>query len=602
MRISEYKKLNKDVLLEWTYDSSNIILEPYKVMNNIKDSITSYIASESSITNNNQENQLFSIDIFSNKFAKVNEIDYSFLEINNYVSPVGIQHDIVKIYFPSNWNFDEYQGIYLKLYTFDFRNRKLFEISNFFFDFNNQETENLLSTFSQPLLYDDRNWNKYLQLNVPSINFVSKQRSDGEPTEGSLNSILTNGLGLSQTAPIFIDFQFITKVTQVGQIKQYLTNQKFTTQLPQIPDLQELRLFMEESNNGDYFEIYPTYNNSFSEFVEFVNNSRSIGKFYSLEFEITVFEENIKGKKLKYNIDSDFSEIIEYRPIIKYSTNRATIDVEMKFINNVDGSSTIRKALYGLKPDQLSKYLINTKKINVRNTFKPKIYSKNKSTPYKLDDMGKRPLSENIVKVPVPSLISIKDINKTIASYCEQAINKTSSVDLENYHKIGELKIGIHPFDNIIKFTLVFKTLDSIEPIDLTNCQNIKLVFKNDENRLDFNQYFNEETAANIGTCLFKIPESQFQKVKNFYKLGGRLFYITTTNQGIENILYSGLFEPLDKISANISDDIQLDTSIIRDPNVRPIATVSRARLDSISQNIANVINIDQTIFRSKRN
>ena len=56
--VSEFKKLNRDVLLEWIYDSSNVILEPYKVLSNSRDLTKSYIASDSSITNNNQDNHL----------------------------------------------------------------------------------------------------------------------------------------------------------------------------------------------------------------------------------------------------------------------------------------------------------------------------------------------------------------------------------------------------------------------------------------------------------------------------------------------------------------------------------------------------------------
>jgi hypothetical protein len=103
--ISEFKKLNRDVLLEWVYDSNNTILETYKVLYNSRDLITSYLATESSITNNNQNNQLFRIDAAANKYAKIDTSRYNFLNVNEYVSPVGIQHDIVKIYFPSNWNF-----------------------------------------------------------------------------------------------------------------------------------------------------------------------------------------------------------------------------------------------------------------------------------------------------------------------------------------------------------------------------------------------------------------------------------------------------------------------------------------------------------------
>ena len=591
--VSEFKKLNRDVLLEWIYDSSNVILEPYKVLSNSRDLTTSYIASDSSITNNNQDNQLFRVDAAANKYAKIDTAKYTFLSVNEYVSPVGVQHDTLKIYFPSNWNFGEYQGIYIKLYTYDYRNRQLFEISNLFFDFNDTQTANLLTTFTQPLLYEDRNWNKYLQLNVPSVDFLSKQRADGYAETGSVNSILTGGLGLSQTSPIFIDFQFIAKITQIGQVKNYITNQKYTTQVPQIPELQELRLFMQESNNGDYFEIYATYNNSFQDFIDFVNNSKSIGKVYYLEFEITVYEENIKGKTLKYKIDGDFSEIVEYRPIIKYSTTKGIISVEMRFINKVDGSATIRKAAYGMKPDQLSKYLIKTKKINVRDTFKPKIYSKNQFSRYKTDDLGKRPQPENVVKVPVPDLIPISDNIRFISAYSKQALNRVSSVKLENYHQIGALKIGIRPFDNIFKFIFAFKTNDSLEPLDLTNCQDLKLIIKNDDSLLEFIQYFTSETVARLGMCQFKISEADFQKVKNLYKSGVNIFYITTTNQGIQNVIYSGLYQILDTVSDVTISDIINNTNgvsngvtaggpeVIQDPNLstqQEFALVTRVR------------------------
>lgn len=591
--ISEFKKLNKDVLLEWIYDSNNIILEPYKVLFNSKDSITSYIATDSTITKNSQNNQLFRIDAAANKYAKIDTGRYNFLRISEHVSPVGIQHDTLKIHFPSNWNFGEYQGIYIKLYTYDYRNRQFFELSNFFFDFNDTQTLSLLTTFSQPLLYQGRNWNKYLQLNIPSVNFLSRQRLDGFVEKGSLNEILTGGLGLSQTSPIFIDFQFITKITQIGQLTNYITNQKYTTQVPQIPELQELKLFMEESKIGDYFEIYATYNNSFREFVDFVNNSKAIGKFYYLEFEITVFEENIKGKTLKYEIDGDFSEIVEYRPIIKYSTTKTIIDVKMKFINKVDGSITIRKAAYGMKPDQLSKYLIKTKKINVRDAFKPKIYSKNKFSKYTMDDLGKRPQPENIVKVPVPNLIPIRDNFRFITARCKQALNRTSSNKLENYHQIGEMKIGIRPFDNIFKFILAFKIDDSLEPLDLTNCQNLKLIIKNDDSLLEFSQYFTTETVAKLGMCQFKISENDFQKVKNLYKSGINLFYITTNNQDIQNIIYSGLYQIIDTALDVIDTDFAIgagNPEIILDSE-RGVAIATRVRKSDIDdQNIPPIV------------
>jgi hypothetical protein len=169
--------------------------------------------------------------------------------------------------------------------------------------------------------------------------------------------------------------------------------------VPQIPKLDALGIYMKESKDGDYFEIYATYDNSFETFAIFMDDSKKINKFYYLEFDITVFEENIKGKTQTYKIENDFTEIVEYRPIIKYSTTNAIIDVEMRLINRDDGNVVVRKAAYGMKPDQLSKYLVNLKKINiggsrtgksmnvgnlisVRGVTKPKIYSKNQFDKY----------------------------------------------------------------------------------------------------------------------------------------------------------------------------------------------------------------------------
>ena len=94
---SDFKKINKDVLFEWSYDSTNLILEPYKVLKNSKDSMNSYIAFDSSITNNIQSNQLFTIDASANKFAVVDTSKYSFLNLSTYVPSAPVRHDRLKI-------------------------------------------------------------------------------------------------------------------------------------------------------------------------------------------------------------------------------------------------------------------------------------------------------------------------------------------------------------------------------------------------------------------------------------------------------------------------------------------------------------------------
>jgi hypothetical protein len=633
---SEFKRLNRNVLLEWVYDTSNYILEPFKVVKNSRDLITSYAAADSTITNNGLNNQLVIIDEPLNKFGKLDTSKYNFLSVLNYVPSSPVLHDRIKIYFPANYTFEEYQGIQIRLYTYDYRNKKFYDISNFYYD-RNETDKNLLQTYVSPLLYQDITWNKYIELNVPSVYFLGLQRENGYAKEGTINYYLTGGDGLSQTAPIFIDFRFITKVTTIGTTTTYLTTQKVTLQVPQIPKLDALGIYMKESKDGDYFEIYATYDNSFETFAIFMDDSKKINKFYYLEFDITVFEENIKGKTQTYKIENDFTEIIEYRPIIKYSTTNAIIDVEMRLINKDDGNVVVRKAAYGMKPDQLSKYLINSKKINiggsrtgksknvlgnsisVQGVTKPKIYSKNQFDKYRIDQLGKSPVPENTLDVPVPELIPIADFSKVISAYSPQALNVTVPRKIDNYHPIGVLKIGIRPFDNIYKFFLAFKILkkDQLEPLDLTNCEQLKLVFKSDNNLIEFPQYITEETVARFGMCQFRVTENKFNDLKSLYKDGNITYYITTTNQGFQCVIYSGLFTILDTAtslgggslsdlisganiedligSGNISEEVgdfaETPETIIEPPVEQEVAIVVRKKVPITSKDLVSNFN-----------
>jgi hypothetical protein len=601
---SEFKKLHRDVLLEWIYDPTNVILEPFKIMKNSKDFINSYIATDSTITNNSISNQLFTVDASNNKYTLVDTSKYNFLNVTEYVSPIAVRHDRLKIYFPTNYNFGEYQGIYLRLYTYDFRNKKFCELSNYFYDATDTNRTDLIKGAS-PVLYQEKVWDRYIELNVPSVYSVSLQRQDGVPIVGSINQLLTDNQGLSQTAPIFIDFKFINKIVQVGSVKNYLLSQKITQQIPQIPQLEALGLFIEESSSGDYFEIYATYNKSFEEFVSFIDASRIIGKYYYLEFLITIFEENIKGKTLIYRVENDFTEIVEYRPIIKYSTTTSIIDVEMKLINKSDGNIVLRKGAYGMKSDQLSKYLVNRKKINIRGAFKPKIYSKNQFSLYKLDELGKFANPENELEVPVPELMSLNDYfgkggridapilnentegtdglgadisKKVISCFSNQALNRKEVKKVDNYHYMGILKIGIKPFDNLFKFILAYKfsNTSQLEPLDLTNCEIVRLVFRSDDTLIEFPEYFSSETSAKYGMCQFIVTENKFQELKKLYSNGNVFFYITGINQGIRTVIYSGTFTILDtasNLAGQTLDDILNNTNtgdLINTGSIKP--------------------------------
>ena len=597
-----FKKLSRDILLEWSYDSSNVILEPYKILSDSRNSSKAYISGDSSITNNQSDNQIVVMDAPLKRYAKIDLSKYKFLTIKDIVPSEGIQHDRARIFLPANYIFGEYLGFYLNISVYDYKNRKIVSISNFYYEYSDVTS---IPKITPPILYEDRIWDKFIEINVPSVHSLSLQREDGFTKKDTINYELTDGIGVSQTAPIFIDFRSITKISSIGSIRTFTLTNDSIVQIPQYPELDSLSLYLKESSRGDYFEIYPLYNNSFSDFLNFMENSKSIDKDYYLEYKITVFEQNIKGKTLRMRVENDFVDFIEYRPIVKYSTSVVIIDVEMLLIDKVDGSIVLKKSAYGLKPDQVSKYALNLSRIKVDGLTKPKIYNKINNQYYHTEELGKYASSENRIKVPVPSLVFLSNVS----AYSSSALNRVSNLKIDNYHYTGRLKISIHPFDNIIKFILAFKFNNSLSPVDLTSCQNIKLIFKNDSSSVEFSQIFDSTSVAKLGMCQFKVNEAKFTPLKSIYKSGVNCFYITTENEGVTTTLYSGLFTPSDvveninggslstgnsgiSIGGNNNNnnnnnlgaggvDDNLKDSIIPDPTAdnQEIATVTRRRI-----------------------
>jgi hypothetical protein len=555
MNSKQYQKVNKDVLIEWLYDDNNTISEPYKILSNQRDLTRQYLASDTTITKNNLSNQFFKVDVYGDRYAKVDTEKYPFLTTEELVDQEPIIHDRVTIYLPSNWSFGEYQGVHLRLYTYDSTNKQICELSSFYFDVNDTSTSTFLTTDIVPALeYQERLWNKTIEFQIPSVYHVSRVAVD--PTyflDTSVNFRLTNGRGLSQDAPIFLEFRFINKIVTILDEKRYVLSNPVSVQFPQRPEMEGIKLFLAESSRGDYFEMYGTLGGTFDEFVDYLNTSKQLGKYYKLEFSVTLYEDNRAGRTLNYVIEDNFNEIVEYRPILRYSSSSASIDVEMRIVDTDSGQINTKKAVYGLKTDQLSKYSINFKRINVRNALKPKIYQRIKTSDYAYDQIG-RINPENTLMVPVPVLRNINQSPSRVVANSNAALNVVATDRMSNFHPIGNMKIAIKPFDNVVNFTIYTKSGRRFEPLNLSDCRELRLIFKSDSDTLEFTKYSTPTNSnAHMGMCGFRILESEVTSIRNLYNNGGRLFYITCTNQGVRMMIYSGLFT-------------------IRDPSINPLS------------------------------
>ncbi len=581
-KISKYVKLDKNILLEYIYNDGNLISEPYDILVNSKYKTQAYMGADTSATNNSMINQLVKLDNVSGRYGKVDPDYYTFLQVKNYASGNPIRHDIIKIHLPINWTFGEYLGFYIRVYAYDTLNSVTYDLSNFYFDMTDINQQALLNFTSPPLLFQEKLWGKNITIEVPAVSEISGQLTSSLPKSDSINDNLTNGSGLSMTAPIFIDFRFISNVQTINSVTTYLVAPNLTTTIPQSPEFENLSLVIQHSKNGDFFEIYGVYNDTINGFQKFMDDSHTLGHNYYVQYDITVYEQNIRGKTTTITVSDNFNEIIDFRPIIKTSTTTAIIDVEMRIIDNLDDSSIIRRASYGMLQNELSKYALNMMKINVSNVSKPKIYNlKNSISSTLIGGLGNvggvlvsgQGIGVNTstiinnsgvvvetVKVPFPVLID----RFNIIAKSENAL-----LDSKIFYGFGKIQILLYPFDNIVKFSIATGPDTKPDYFNMTGFSEIQFVIKNDVNQISF-PLFSESGDINlsIGQIIFKIGQNKFNEIKKIYDSGINIFYITGTSQSTTSVVYTGLFKIYDN-KTNVDDlNKQAATTTLSNPNI----------------------------------
>jgi len=558
MKLSNFINLDPNVLLEYIYNDQNLISVPYEVLINTKLGERSFMESNNSPNANTQANQLFVLDPVSNTNALIDTNTYKFIQVNNYPSGFPIQFDTIRLHFPINYTFGENIGFKINAYVFDTNNKYTYDISNFYYDITQGDNLYNLAYSSPPLLINAKMWGKYIDVLVPSAYAISNQLTNNSPTSNTINYNLTNGIGISTTSPLFINFQFINNKQTINNITTYTLKAPYSTSVPIVPKYESLGLTIQESSQGDYFEIFGTYNGNVSEFNLFLQNAQNIGNNYYVEYTITVFEQNIRGNSITVILNDNFDQPVEYRPIIKYSTTTAIIDVQMSVIDAVDNSQILRTADYGMLPDQVTKYSLHMSKINIANASKPVIY--NLKTTMSLGNMNGNANTNNInlqlqpVKVPFPVLIEKYNI-----------IAKSDNVLVGSslFYGNGQLVISIYPFDNVFSFVLANQIKDgTISYLDMSNLGTINMVIKDSINTVSVTPYYQSGSIdLSKGMVVFLLPNGSVNDVKKIYNGGINLFYITSSSNGVSTVLYTGLFNVYDSKTNVVTLNNNLQTA-----------------------------------------
>jgi len=544
---SKFIKLHQDVLLEWLYDTTNLKSEEYQVVNDLVSDKRGFMSMSGY---NRLENSVFVIDPVIKKYAKIDTNKYNYLKIQTYSTPY-VQYDKLRLHLPATYSFTDngYVGMYVRIYSYDYDNKKVVDFSSIIYD-DTQVGSDIQLSLNEEFLYDEQSWGKYFSYDIPSIDAVSKQRSSSAssntPTPNSINFNLTQANGISETSPIFIEFSFIVSREEILGNTYYHMSDIFTKSISKVPEYLDLAANVVKSNNGDYFEIYGSYGDSNESMDEFVDELNSKGRKVKIEYEVSLYEENVLMNTQTYVVTENFTEKLWYRPVLSFTNTTASIDVTMKIIDLVDNSQIDRFSSISLTKD-IFKYGKILTRINLDNAWKPKIY--NIKGGNNLTDAA---LSSNIQA----SNISLTKVNYPVISDRIGILVNSAPSTSDKYKSMGLAEIIINPFGNTIKFEIA-KSIDNngnATPFNLTeildNAQ-LTLSFKNDEEFLEKEIW--KETDKNDfenGVVVYRIDQSDLPTLKKI-STNNFNFYLTIKSEktGIRSMLYSGKWVNFDDVT-----------------------------------------------------
>ena len=530
-------KINPSVLLEYVYDDANFKADDYKVLTNLKETSKSYLSTTGL---NTEDNNLFMVDDVLDKYAKTDVTNFNFLRFQNYSTPLSL-FDTVKLYFPSGFDFyNDYLGFYINVYAHGYDNNKKYSLSNFFYTKDNTDAIKIFE-LNRPFLFDGKYWVRSIEFDVPSLFNVSNQRiisnTLNEPVPNSINQNLSYGEGLGTNSPIFVDFGFITSTNSVLGVDYYFMGDLFSFSLPQSPEFNEVGVVVEESTQGDYFEIYGTYMGSNENMDEFAYNEEIKGNKIELEYVVHLYEENILTTNQTFEVTENFTQKILYRPIIQFSNTTAAIDIEMRIVNRVDGSYTSKFGSIGII-NSINKYGRTLTRLNMEEgVVNSEIFNvKFKNIMQGVTSGGDNTL--DLVKIPYPVMID---------KYRILTKSTNASPTTNNYVPNGLLEIVLTSFDTEINFNIAQDINSKGEPMpynlsELNNNSKILLTFKSDTEKIEKEIHYDADNAFEIGNIYYKIEENDYITIRRMYEKGYDNFYLIVSSDNSNTQLYSGKY------------------------------------------------------------
>ena len=532
-----------------------------------------------------------------------------------------IEYDTIKVHLLSGFDFLDSDGIIFEVLIRDRAGLKHNLASLAYLKADNYEIVN-----PKPLLIGERLYTKYLLLKVPALAWIT----DGYLlTPNNLNILgnqLTSNAGILTQSTIELTAKYINKTEKLnGQVYFYI-GESSTAAINMTDEYSLLSAVVQESEAGDYFEIFGEYNGDiYEDFILGLNLQPNTN--IMVVHDINVFEQVgtsfVLTTEQSFIQTNDYGEPYVFRPVILNSHIAVSyrIDYTLRLINKNDNSQILKQSqfssfdvkkygrkirkinmgtvptvtkVYNILPPDISQIVLN----NPASIFEGGASSNVKETKFVMGFRERLKVSASISAVKAtPSVLEEGDITPTAAGSSMRsagaAIAVTPLTPTEEIWKQGEAVISLSPFDNFVLFVLYDNTLQEAtgakqpQLLDVTNMGTFYLSFTDEStgDEVRISNYTNVKDLSPIkGELLFKITKEEASKIlkhtsKNFY-VSSRLELNDTKSD--ETLVYFGKWYKID-------EKIQIrDSEIIAGLN-KQISSSSVATISEVANLTATV-------------
>ena len=425
----------------------------------------------------------------------------------------ALQYDTVRLHLVSGYSFaSQGDGFIFEVQFTDKQGRKQNLTSIAYLNTDSYEVIN-----PNEFVVGERLYTKYIELKIPAISYLNDVTISNPSVATTLSYLMTYGAGVATNTMIDFSLKTIVTTETINSYKYFLTGDNKSVSINRTDEYSGLSAVVQESTNGDYFELYGQYNGDiYEDFIVQLDQQpfTKIVVFHDVRVIEQVGSSFLVTSENSFLQSENFGVPYRFRPIVMNSATATSYSIEytLRIFNTIDNSQITRQSQYssfnvkkygrrirkinlGVEPNVAKVYNVlpdDKPVVNLTNYNRMNLYVQGDSTTVQTEfvtsfvDRNRISASLSPVKI-IPARRQQGDVIPTAPGQSMEVADIPLSVEqiatTDKVYQQGEGPIGISPFDNFYQFIIynnaVSTALGIGEPqlLDLTQVGTIYINF-----------------------------------------------------------------------------------------------------------------------------